>query len=125
MPLKHKIFKKNIIQLARFLKLFPRNFLPHGKVITYFKNGQNRSLKEYNKGIQIKNEILYYFSGKTLVKSIFDNGKLNGICYWYNIDGLIHKILKFQNNLLHGKNLYFSNRGPKICQGYYFNDLPW
>lgn len=117
-------FLKKYHSTGEILEIIPiRNFLPHGKVITYFKNGQIATFKEYNEGIQIKNEILYYFSGKTLVKSIFDNGKLNGICYWYNIDGSIHKILNFKNNLLHGKNLYFSNRGLKICQGYYFNDL--
>ncbi len=120
--------------------------LVHGKWTDYYRNGKRRYVRNYTSGIEtgpyteyfesgnikeegqflsgkLDGEIRTYFeSGKRLQSRIqFRNGKRNGSYYSYYSDGSPLQYTEYLNDVKHGKEIFYDERGIKKIEIQYQN----
>lgn len=65
----------------------------------FYKNGQLREKKHYNKNFKLDGKYSYWSEkGQLIIEGQYKNGKKNGIWKWYNDEGVLKKEKTFYNN---------------------------
>lgn len=88
----------------------------------YYHKNSNKLLRteQYdNNGLQQGELLVYYKNGTIAERTIYKDGKLNGLSIWYNEKGVPVKEFVFENDELHGLSKYFSNEGELLIEGAY------
>jgi len=95
-----------------------------GKWVYYHNKSKGILSTEFynNKGLLEGEKFVYYEDGKIAEKSIYVDGKIDGISTWYSPKGIVVKEFTYKNGLLHGLSKYYNEKGEILAEGNYKND---
>ncbi len=83
-----------------------------GEHITYYKNGQQESITNYdNEGVENGYHVTYYKDGQMKHQCWFKDGKEFGEYHDYYVDGTIENVYFYHKGKLHGIQKEYTNTG--------------
>ena len=91
----------------------------------YYHNKVNgiMTIENYNdQGILEGEKNVFYENGQMAEKSIYVNGEIDGISFWYSPEGKVLKEFTYAKGQLHGVSKYYDKEGQLLAEGAYKND---
>ena len=87
------------------------NGKPHGKWLTFYPNGNLKSIEGWRDGKLFGKYILYQEDGTKIFETTYLNGKDNGDYFLFHENGQIQVQGKFKNGIPKGVWKYYNSRG--------------
>lgn len=92
-----------------------RNFYvngkPHGKWLTFYPNGNLKSIESWKNGKLFGKYILYQENGTKIFETTYLNGKDNGNYFLFHENGQIQVQGRFKNGIPKGIWKYYNSKG--------------
>ena len=87
-------------------------------IITYYDNGNIRSIIHYKNGVRDGDAIFYRENGNKIQKLSYFNGKVNGLVENYD-NGVLKEMFSIENGKREGPTSYFDSTGTYIKDVFY------
>lgn len=91
----------------------------HGKWLTFYSNGNLKSIENWKDGKLYGKYILYQENGTKIFETTYLNGKDNGDYFLYHKNGLLQVQGRFSNGVPKGVWKYFNNKGKLVGKATY------
>lgn len=88
-----------------------KNGKPHGKWLTFYPNGNLKSIENWKEGELVGKFVLYQNDGSKIFETIYLNGKDNGDYYLYHNNGKVQVQGRFLNGVPKGTWKYYNDKG--------------
>lgn len=88
-----------------------KNGKPHGKWLSFYPNGNLRSIENWKDGKLVGKFVLYESDGTKVFETTYLNGKDNGNYYMYHENGVIQVEGKFSNGVPQGTWKFYNDKG--------------
>lgn len=100
-------------------RFYFENGRPHGKWLTFYDNGNIRSIETWKNGKLNGKYVLYHENGQKIFETTYINGKDDGDYKLYHSNGFLQVKGQFKNGTPIGKWKYFNDKGILIGSGDY------
>lgn len=95
------------------------NGKPHGKWLTFYPNGNLRSIENWKNGKLCGKYILYQSNGLKIMETSYSNGKDNGIYKLFHKNGALQVSGRFSNGIPKGIWKYYNSKNKLIGKAEY------
>lgn len=92
---------------------------PHGKWLTFYPNGNLKSIESWKNGKLFGKYILYQENGTKIFETTYLNGKDNGNYFLFHPNGQIQVQGRFKNGIPKGVWKYYNSKGKLIGKAIY------
>jgi antitoxin component YwqK of YwqJK toxin-antitoxin module len=96
-----------------------KNGIPHGKWLTFYPNGNIKSIENWKEGTLNGKFVLYDEEGKKLLECNYKDGIDHGRYQLYYPNGKLQMEGQFEEGVVTGKWATYSKRGEKIGETKY------
>ena len=84
---------------------------PHGKWLSFYPNGNLKSIENWKNGQLVGKFVLYQLNGSKVFETTYLNGKDNGNYYMYHDNGKVEVEGRFLNGVPKGTWKFYDERG--------------
>lgn len=98
------------------------NGRPHGKWLTFYKNGNLKSIESWKNGKLFGKYILYQENGIKIFETTYLNGKDNGVYLLFHTNGQVQVQGRFKNGIPKGTWKYYNDKGKLVGKAIYPDD---